>query len=158
MPPAATTGTLTASTTCGTRHMVVSSPMWPPDSVPSATTASAPARSIRLAIPAEATTGITLMPAAFHASMYLPGLPAPVVTTATFCSAQMRATSSAKGLMSMTFTPKGLSVRDFASRIIASTTSPGAAAAPMSPRPPALDTAAASFASATHAMPPWKTG
>lgn len=104
--------------------MVVSSPMWPPDSVPSATTASAPARSIRLAIPAEATTGITLMPAAFHASMYLPGLPAPVVTTATFCSAQMRATSSAKGLMSMTFTPKGLSVRDFASRIIASTTSP----------------------------------
>ena len=60
--------------------------------------------------------------------------------------------------MSMTFTPKGLSVRDFASRIIASTTSPGAAAAPMSPRPPALDTAAASFASATHAMPPWKTG
>ncbi len=120
--------------------------------------ASAPARSIRLASAADATTGITLIPAFFHISMYFPGLPAPVVTTLTPCSAQMRATSSANGLISMTLTPNGLSVRDFASRIIPSTTSPGAADAPIRPRPPALETAAASFASATHAIPPWKSG
>ena len=59
-----------------------------------------------------ATTGMTLMPAFFHSSMYFEGLPAPVVTTATFSSAITCATSSAKGLMSMTLTPKGLSVSE----------------------------------------------
>ena len=57
-------------------------------------------------------------------------------------------------MMSITLTPNGLSVSDFASRIMACTTSPGAAAAPISPKPPALETAAASFASATQAIPP----
>ena len=57
-----------------------------------------------------ATTGMTLQPAFFHCSMYLEGLPAPVVTTGTFSSAITWATSSAKGLISITLTPKGLSV------------------------------------------------
>ena len=42
----------------GTRHMVVFSPMCPPASQPSATTASAPQRSILFANATEATTGI----------------------------------------------------------------------------------------------------
>ena len=63
IPPAAITGMLTASTTCGTSVIVVASPIWPPDSMPSATTASAPARSIIFASAALATTGMTLIPA-----------------------------------------------------------------------------------------------
>lgn len=47
-----------------------------PDSVPSATTAVAPRRATRRASATEATTGMTLMPASFHAFMYLAGLPA----------------------------------------------------------------------------------
>ena len=66
MPPAAITGMDTASHTAGTSVIVVSSPMWPPASVPSATTASAPRRSMRAASALEATTGTTLMPASFH--------------------------------------------------------------------------------------------
>ena len=89
---------------------MVVSPMWPPDSVPSATTATAPARATSLAIATEATTGMTLMPAAFQAFMYFVGLPAPVTTTGTCSSTTTWATSSANGLMSITFTPKGLSV------------------------------------------------
>ena len=143
MPPAAITGISTASTTCGTRVIVVADPICPPDSVPSATTASAPAFCIIFARATLATTGTTLIPAAFHISMYLPGLPAPVVTTLMPSSTTTCATSSAYGLSSMIFTPNGLSVSFFASRICVRTTSPGALAAPISPRPPALETAAA---------------
>ena len=46
-------------------------------------------------------TGITLIPAAFQASMYLPGLPAPVVTTGTPSSITSCASSSAFGLISI---------------------------------------------------------
>ena len=81
MPPAAMTGTSTVSMTCGTSAMVVISPTWPPDSMPSAMMASAPWFTSRLARMEAATTGSTLIPASFHAGMYLPGLPAPVVTT-----------------------------------------------------------------------------
>ena len=42
MPPAAMTGTSTVSMTWGTSAMVVISPTWPPDSMPSAMMASAP--------------------------------------------------------------------------------------------------------------------
>ena len=66
MPPAASTGTSTASTTWGTSTMVVSSPMWPPDSQPSAITAAAPSRATRRAMATEGTTGTTLMPAGTH--------------------------------------------------------------------------------------------
>ena len=69
MPPAAMTGICTASHTAGTSAMVVSSPICPPASQPSATTASAPQRSMRRASAAEATTGITLTPASFHSGM-----------------------------------------------------------------------------------------
>ena len=86
MPPAATTGMRTASTTWGTRASVVISPMCPPDSMPSATRPSAPMRSRRLARATLATTGSTLMPAALSAGRKGPGVPAPVVTTGTFSS------------------------------------------------------------------------
>ena len=66
MPPAAMTGIETAAATDGTSAIVVSSPICPPASVPSATTASAPRRSMRAARAEEATTGTTFTPASFH--------------------------------------------------------------------------------------------
>ena len=69
-------------------------------------------------------------------SMNFAGLPAPVVTTGTFSSMTIFATSGAFGLSSMTFTPNGRSVRAFTSRICSLTTSGGALAAPMIPSPP----------------------
>ena len=158
IPPAAITGIDTASTTCGTSAMVVVEPICPPLSMPSATTASAPARSIIFAIATLATTGMTFTPAFFHSSMNFPGFPAPVVTAFTPSSTTIFATSSALGLSSMIFTPKGLSVSSLHLRISSRTTSGGAEAAPMMPKPPAFDTAAASLCSATQAIPPWKTG
>ena len=49
--------------------MVEVSPTWPPDSSPSATMASAPERSRRLASATEFTTGMTVTPAAFSSGM-----------------------------------------------------------------------------------------
>ena len=121
MPPAAMTGRLVASQIWGTRTMVVSSPTWPPLSPPSAMRAEAPCRVMSLAMATEATTGMTRMPASCHSFMYLAGLPAPVVTTATFSWATTWATSSAKGLMSMMFTPKGRWVSPLAMRICSCT-------------------------------------
>ncbi len=69
MPPAPMTGMDTAWHTAGMRAMVASSPMCPPASVPSATTASAPRRSMRAASAADATTGTTFTPASFQAAM-----------------------------------------------------------------------------------------
>ena len=58
----------------------------------------------------------------------------------------------------MMFTPKGLSVSSRHFLISSLTASVPALIEEMRPRPPAFDTAAASDASATHAIPPWNTG
>src|SRR3712207_6965426 len=55
MPPAAITGISTASTICGTSTIVVSSPICPPASHPSAITASTPLLSILFARATDAT-------------------------------------------------------------------------------------------------------
>ena len=154
MPPAATTGTSTASMTWGTRAMVVISPTWPPDSVPSAMTASTPRRTRRLARMVAATTGMTLMPWSFQAGTYLPGLPAPVVTTWTPSSMMTRAISSAQGFISIRFTPKGLSVSSLARRISWRRRWPSQAPVAIMPSAPALEQAAANSPVAMLAMPP----
>lgn len=64
----------------------------------------------RMRISVMTSTGITLIPAASQSLMYFAGLPAPVVTTSTCSSITTLATSSAKGLSSMIFTPMGLLV------------------------------------------------
>ena len=88
-------------------------------------------------------TGMTFTPAAFQSAMYFSGLPAPVVTTLMSSSRITFAILSASGFISMMFTPNGLSVSFFVSRICSLTHSAGAPPAAISPRPPALDTAAA---------------
>ena len=158
MPPAAMTGRSVASTISGVSTIVVSSPTWPPLSPPSAISAEAPSLVISFAIATEATTGMTFTPFSFHAAMYFDGFPAPVVTTLTFSSAVSAAISSAYGLISMIFTPNGLSVRERAFAISWRTYSAGALPAPMIPRPPPSETAAARRPSAIQAIPPWRTG
>ena len=73
-------------------------------------------------------------------------------------SAASGATSPAKGDMSMMFTPKGLSVRLRHRSICSFTYWALAFMAEMIPRPPPLETAAASLPSEIQAMPPWKMG
>ena len=121
-------------------------------------TASTPARSTILASAVLATTGMMTIPASFHIFTKREGLPAPVVTTGTFSSATIFATSSTWGLMSMMFTPNGLSVAARHFLISSLTQSAFAFIAEMMPRPPALETALAKEASAIHAMPPCMIG
>ena len=64
------------------------------------------------------------------------------------------ATSSANGLSSIIFTPMGLLVMLLAIRICCLTYSPDALPAAIMPRPPPLETAAASLPSAIQAIPP----
>ena len=122
--------------------------------MPSAITASTPALSILFARATDATTGITLAPILLNFSIYLPGLPAPVVITLTSCLTTTSTTSSTKGERSIILTPNGFLVISFAFTISLSTQSAGALPAAIIPSPPASDTAEASSASATHAIPP----
>lgn len=132
--------------------------MWPPASQPSATTASAPQRSMRAANAALATTGTTLQPASFHNGTKLLGLPAPVVITSTCRRASNSAIAEASGFMSITFAPMGLFVISRARSTCASIHSSGAAPQAMMPKPPPAETAPARLPSATQAMPPCITG
>ena len=85
MPPAATTGTATASTTCGTSAIVPTSaasngpanvPRWPPASLPCATTTSTPAASSRRASSTVVAVPRILIPRSFSAaSAEGPGMP-----------------------------------------------------------------------------------
>ena len=138
--------------------MVVISPTWPPLSVPSAMKPSTSYRSSRLARMGAATTGKTLMPASFQAGTYLPGLPAPVVTTLTPSSTTTLASSSMWGFISIRLTPKGLSVAALAMRISLRRVSASMPPEPIRPSAPALETAAANAPVAMLAMPPWMIG
>ena len=95
-----------------------------------------------------------VMPAAFHIGTYLPGLPAPVVTTDTPSSTTICAKTSACGCMSMMFTPKGLSVNCLQRRMFWRRVSASMPPAPMMPSAPALEQAAANSPVAMLAMPP----
>ena len=116
--------------------------------------ASAPQSSRCLARIGAATTGITKIPAFLKLSMYLPGLPAPVVTNGTFSSHTILTNSSVCGCMSMRFTPNGLSVRDLHVAISCLNTSGFMPPVAMIPRPPALEQAAAKAPVAILAIAP----
>ena len=91
--------------------------------------------------------------------MYLPELPAPVVTTWTPSSTMIRAISSAQGFISIRLTPKGLSVRLLQMRIsFRSMSASFMWPVAMTPRAPALEQAAANSPVAMLAMPPWMMG
>ena len=98
------------------------------------------------------------MPASWNFLMKGTGLPAPKVTKAGFSSQITSTISSTLGAMSITFTPKGLSVKVFALRISSRTHSAVRPPQAMMPAPPALETAEAKQASLVQAMPPWIMG
>jgi len=97
MPPAAITGTRTASATWGTSTSVVSSstPLWPPASNPSATTTSTPAASHLHARATLGATWTTTAPPSFRSAVNFFGLPADVITMPTRSSRQMATDSDA---------------------------------------------------------------
>ena len=113
---------------------------------------------MRLASATDGITGITVIPASWKRSIYLPGFPAPVVTTFTPSSITRSTISSTNGDKSIILTPNGLSVICFTLSILAFTTSLGALPPPIIPSPPAFETAPAKSPSATQAIPPWKIG
>ncbi len=90
--------------------------------------------------------------------MYMPGFPAPVVTTGMSLLITTSTSSLICGDRSIRFTPKGLVVSSFAFLISFLNISGLIKAEPIIPRPPAFDTAAASSAVETHAIPPCKSG
>ncbi len=100
-----------------TSAIVVSSPMCPPESQPSAMTAEALMLWAFLACATEATTGMTQILASSHMGMNFEGMPAPVVTMRTPSSATTCATSSTNGLIIIMFTPNGFFVSVLARRI-----------------------------------------
>lgn len=102
----------------------------------------------------EATTGIILILAAFHFSMYGPGLPAPVVTTLTPSSIITSDSWSQCGFISIKLTPKGLSVSCLHLRISSLRRGASQPPEPMIPSPPAFETAATSSADEMLAIPP----
>ena len=114
----------------------------------------APSFSIFFATIAEETTGITNIPASFHLVIYFVGKPAPVVTIFTPSSITTSAILSASGFISIIFTPKGLSVNDLHFLMFSLKPSAFIPPAPISPRPPAFDTAAANSPIAIFAIPP----
>ena len=119
MPPAATTGTRspTASTTWGTRAMVATWPVWPPASVPWATTMSQPASTAATAwrtLPHMLTTR-TLW--SWQRSIASRGTPRPATKTWA-PSSTMCCTPSVRSPEAVSrSTPKGRSVAAFTARI-----------------------------------------
>ena len=99
-----------------------------------------------------------MMPSSFSLGMYLPGLPAPVVTKAGFISAMTSKMASVCGFIIMTLTPNGLSVSCLHFSMAALATSAGQAPVPIMPNAPLLLTAAANSAVAMLAMAPCMIG
>ena len=160
MPPAASSGIRTARRTWGVRTIVgVSSrPLCPPASNPSATTASTPASSLLRANFELDTTCATLQPASCSCAVRLFGSPAEVKTTGTRSSMTVSMIWSAYRYMSGTFTPKGFRVASRQRRICSRSRSGVIEPEPISPRPPASLTAAASRQPLHQIMPPATMG
>ena len=157
-PPAATTGTSTASTTCGMSSDVGTTPVWPPPSAPWAITASTPHSATFSAWRAAPTVGMTTTPASTRRSTV--SRPGAWANDATGTSAVMRwstrrSTSPASVLR---FTPNGASVAERTSSTAATISSKPRVAAARTPNPPAAEVAAVSRGPATQPMPVWTTG
>jgi hypothetical protein len=161
MPPAATTGTLspTASTTWGTSAIVATRPVWPPASVPWATTMSQPAATASTAWRTLPHMFTTTTPCWWHSSITSRGTPSPA-TNAVAPPRMMSSTFSVIpwGTAVSRSTPKGLAVAWRTAAISDLISSWPMAEAPMQPKPPASDTAATSVEYETPPMPASITG
>ena len=160
IPPAATTGTSTASTTCGTNTIVETSFGFlnPPPSPPSTIRPSTPASTARNAPARLGTTWNTVSPASFSIAVYFIGSPAEVVTNFTPWSITKRMMSGSRTKACATFTPNGLSVSWRILRISSRTASSSPDEVSMIPMPPAFDTAEESCARAIQPIAAWMIG
>ena len=144
MPPAATTGmwSPTASTIWGTSGMVATRPVWPPASVPWATTMSHPASSARRAWSTLPHMLMTRTSWRWQRSTTSAGTPRPATKTeappSMICST---CPTRSPGMAVSRSTPKGLfgGLADVA--ISATICSLDMVEAPRQPNPPASDTA-----------------
>ena len=156
-PPAAITGTATASVTAGTRVIVPATlRLCPPASMPCATTASAPASTAATASAGEPTWNHTRVPASCSVSSHAgSGSSQKNVTTGTPAVAAMSSGPAKRGDDVHRERPVGdrthggdLGLQQLRRHPLA----------PIVPRPPAAETAAASGARAMNAMPAATTG
>jgi hypothetical protein len=127
--------------------------------MPSTTSASTPAASAFFACSSEATTCSHFVPIARKRARCSRGPPCEATITGMRASWQSSRSSAARGLLSGTLTPKGLSVpaRMSASALRKSSGRIGPAA--MTPSPPAFDTATTSGAlDEAQLIAAWKIG
>ncbi len=146
MPPAATTGTRspTASTTWGTRANVATLPVWPPASVPWATTRSQPASTAAMAWRTFPHMFTTTSPCSWQRSTTSRGTPSPATNAVAPPLAMSRTLAAMScGAAVSRSTPKGLAVADRVAAISAFICPWPIVDAPRQPKPPASDTAAA---------------
>ena len=150
MPPAPMTGTSTWEHTSGRSTIEATSRGFlnPPPSPPSTTRPSTPASTAFRAARSVGTTWNTVSPAAFSCSVYRVGSPAEVVTNFTPWSMTKSTMAGSRTNSWAMFTPKGWSVRSRIFSISPRTASSSPDDVSMMPRPPALETADASWARA----------
>ena len=160
MPPAATTGTSTASSTAWSSGSVpTSSRPWPPPSAPRATTTSTPARPARTASATVPAWTATRMPASRSRSTY--GSNAPKLTdTSAGRTSRHRVELGGVALERPGHQPDPYGAPPAAATAACSRTHSGErdAPTPTIPRPPAADTAAASAPSPGPAIGAPTTG
>ncbi len=149
MPPAAMTGmrSPTASTIWGTSGKVATWPVWPPASVPWATTMSQPASTAAIAWRTLPHMFTTMTLRSWQRSTTSRGTPRPATKTVAppAMTASTLPTMSPGEAVSRS-TPNGLSVASRTACISATMTLRLIVDAPMQPKPPASDTAATSGA------------
>src|SRR5207253_1317246 len=163
MPPEASTGTgLIDSTTAGSSVQIDVVPLTcPPASTPCAITASTPAAAAAFASSSEPTWMMMRTPCRCASSTYGAGSPQKSTTAATrsviaaFTCWRVTALSSSEASRSsmMKLTPKGRVVRSRIRPISAGMASARNDDAPTTPKPPALETAAARSGPAPVPMP-----
>src|SRR5438552_4297517 len=163
MPPEASTGTgLIASTTAGSSVQIDVVPLTcPPASTPCAITASTPAAAAAFASSSEPTWMMIRTPCRCASSTYGAGSPQKRMTAATrsviaalTCWRVIALSSSEESRSSMMkLTPNGRGVRSRTWAISPGIASGRKADAPITPKPPALETAAARSGPAPVPMP-----
>src|SRR5262249_13552439 len=104
------------------------------------------------------TTWNTVRPAPFNVAVYFVGSPAEVVTNFTPWSITKSTMAGSRTNSWAMFTPNGASVRSRILRISSRTASSSPEEVSMIPRPPAFDTADASWARAIQPIGAWTIG
>ena len=160
MPPATKVGTPGfLNSTCCSKIISDTCPMWPPASLPSKISPSTPKRTICSAMESVEANDSTFLPAAFiwATSFFFGKLPAKMTVFA--LDASTASLWAGKfGAIVTKFTAKGLSVCAAHLSISAASASPGMLPAARQPKPPWSLTAFTSVASLIQVMAPHRIG